>query len=406
MDYAGLLKKVPNQLKDVTNFQTAGSKINGKISIGCGLAEKTGEEALKLAVTGKALLITGKTITNLGMDKVIVSSLENAGFEIEVFDDVEPEPHIETAQKLQDIVKSDKFNVVIGLGGGSALDIAKAGAISGTNDKDIIEYMHGTPIDNESLPLILIPTTSGTGSEVSPFIVLSKGDKKLFISTPYAYPTVAIVDPLLTVTKPPKVTAFTGLDALTHGVEGYIAKPSPFSEALTLKCVEYVFKYLEKAFLNGEDIEARYYMAFASVMGMISYSQGGGLYAHSCSYILTTGKGLSHGIGCGVTLPYTLMYNIDYIKAHLNKFARVVDCDLSGTEDDIALRMVEKFYSLLGKVGMSTSIKELGVAEEEVAAFADQLVNKYYRVKNPRAMSLEEGNKFAEMLWRGELSRI
>ncbi|MGI6553544.1 MAG: iron-containing alcohol dehydrogenase [Bacillota bacterium] len=405
MNYASLKESIPNGLKDVAVFQTAGTKPLGKVAIGFGLAEKIGEEAAKFG-QGKVILVTDKNIVNLGLHLIVVNSLEQAGFEVTIFDEVEAEPHIETAQKIQEIVRQEKYALVVGLGGGSPMDMAKTTAIAATNPADISEYIQGAPITNDVLPCILVPTTSGTGSEVSPFVVTSKGDKKLFISSPYCYPTIALVDPLMTATMPPRVTAATGLDALSHGVEGFIGKPSPFSDAFTSKCVQYVFQYLQRACADGNDLEARYYMSFASVFGMMSYTQGGGLYAHSCSYILTIGKGLPHGIGCGVALPYTLAYNYDYIKDILLRFAPLIDPAIQGSDDQVAMKVIEKFYDLLGKVNIPNNLKDLGVEENEIPAMADDLVKKYYRVRNPRAMSEEESLKFMECMWQGKLERI
>jgi alcohol dehydrogenase class IV len=405
MDYFKLMEKVPENLKEIAEFRTAGVKPNGKLAFGFGLANTVGEEAAKFGV-GKALLITDKVITKLSIHEVSVNSLERAGFSVDIYDDVEAEPHLETAQKVQDFARQVKYQVVIGIGGGSSMDMAKVAAIMATNPGDALQYMTGTPIVNEGLPCILLPTTSGTGSEVSPFVVTSKGDKKLFISTPYAYATVSLVDPLLTVTMPSKVTASTGLDALTHGVEGLTGKPNALSEIFTNKCVEYTFKYLERACTDGEDLEARYYMSLASVLGMMSYTQGGGLYSHSMSYILTIHNNVPHGLGCGVTLPYTLMFNIDNIKGMLAKFVNTIEPEITGTEEELATLAITKIFNLLPKVGAPVSLRGLGVNDTSVFSMAEELVNKYYRLKNPRKMSLEEAQMLVSCMYEGKLERI
>ncbi|MEI7885414.1 MAG: iron-containing alcohol dehydrogenase [Clostridia bacterium] len=401
MNYFDLLKKVPEHLKEISEFRTTGVKPNGKLAIGFGLADKVGEEAAKFGV-GKALLVTDKVITKLGLHKVSLDSLERAGFSVDVYDEVEAEPHVETAQRIQEFVRKSDYKVVIGLGGGSPMDMAKVAAIMATNPGDVLPYMTGTAITNEGLPCILLPTTSGTGSEVSPYVVTSKDGKKLFIATPYAYATVALIDPLLTATMPAKVTAATGLDALTHGVEGLIGKPNPFSEALTNKCVEYVFDYLVRACDDSEDLEARYYMSLASVFGMMAYTQGGGLYSHSMSYILTINNNVAHGLGCGISLPYTLMFNIESINGMLAKFSKIIDPDLKGSAKELALHFIDSVHQLLTKVGAPNSLKELGISRDAIPSMADELVNKYYRVKNPRKMDLVEANKCVESMWEGK----
>lgn len=405
MDYANLKKNIPEHLSAITSIQMAGSRPMGKLSVGFGLAETVGEEAAKLGA-GKALLVTDRILTGLGVEKVVVESLTAAGFQVRVFDEVAAEPHIEIAQRLEEIVKGEDFAVVVGLGGGSPLDMAKAAALVSANPKTILEYMAGAAIENESAPLILLPTTSGTGSETSPFVVTSTAEKKLFISTPFVYPTMALVDPLLTVTMPPKVTAGTGLDALSHGVEGLIGESNPFTQAFTGKCVELVFEYLPRAVVDGLDLEARYYVSFASVMGMMSYSLGGGLYAHSCSYILTLDKNVPHGIGCGVTLPYTLMFNVEHIQEMLSSFAPSIDPAISGPVDEAAEQVVERFQSLVKEVGLPVSLKGLGVEEGDLSRYADELVNKYYRVKNPRALEPGQAETLMRAMWEGRLVKI
>ncbi len=405
MDYESLLEQVPGQLKNPAEFRTVGVKGKGKLAVGFGLVKTLGEEASKLG-SGKALLVTDKTMVKLGIHKLAVDPLEKAGFSVQVFDDVEPEPHLETCQEVQDLTRKQGFSVVVGLGGGSPMDVAKAASLAPGNPRELIDYMTGTPLEGEGLPCILVPTTSGTGSEVSPYIVTSKGDKKLFIGNPLVYGTIALVDPLLTVTMPPKVTACTGLDALSHGVEGMIGKTNPLTETFTLKCVEYVFKYLEKAVADGNDLEARYYMSFASLFGMMSYTQGGGLYAHSISYILTIDSGTPHGLGCGLSLPYTFMFNLKNIAPILVKIAPLAGVDPSGSSEAVGRKVAVRFKELVSSVGIPSSLKELGVAEKDVDRYAEDLVAKYYRVNNPRPMSPEEGLAFVRSMWDGTLTEI
>lgn len=405
MSYEDLKKLVPENLKDIAQLQTAGSKKYGKLAIGFGLAETVGSEALKFG-KGSALLITDPMIVKLGMHDVVLESLEKSGFNVDIFSDIEPEPHLEGVRKAQDVVKKGNYTVIIGMGGGSSMDTAKMSAIMGTNPGDILQYMQGTPVDIEPLPLILLPTTSGTGSEVSPFMITTIDGKKVFITTTYGYSTMSLVDPLLTATMPPKVTAATGLDALTHAVEGVITKATPLSMLLASKSVEYVFKYLERAVADGNDLEARYYMCFASVFGMMAYVQGGGLYAHSMSYILTLDINTPHGIGCGVTLPYTLMYDYDDIKDLLAELALTIDRESKGTVDEMAMSTVKKFKELLSKVKVATNLNELGVEHEKVVPYAAELINKYYRKTNPRSMNAEESLKLVESMWSGKLEKI
>lgn len=407
MDYNVLKKKIPEKLSNNIIFQTAGVKPSGKVIIGFGLAGKIDKQVAGF-FHDRILLITDNNIVSLKIHQIVINSLKEKDCQVTLFSEVEPEPKLEMARKVQEMVRKKEYSLVIGLGGGSVMDMAKTASIMATNDGDIEDYMTGTPIVKEGLPNVLIPTTSGTGSEVSPFIVLSKEDKKLFIGSPYIYATIALVDPLLTVSMPEKVTAATGLDTLSHGVEGLIANTNPFTEALSYQCIKYVFRYLEKACINGLDLEARYYMSCASVLGMMSYSQGGGLYAHSLSYILTLRNGVPHGVGCGLALPYTLLFNFDYIKPVLLKMARyILQEDISNISDEErAFKTIEGFYQLLLKVKVPARLQDLAIERSEINVFASELVNKYYRDKNPRELTEHEARELLKMMWEGSLKRI
>ena len=185
-----------------------------------------------------------------------------------------------------------------------------------------------------------------------------------------------------------------------------IGKNVPITEVLTLKCVDYVFKYLPKAVEDGEDLEARYFMSFASVFGMMSYTQGGGLYAHSMSYLLTLDGEHPHGLGCGLALPYTLMFNFDFIRQVLLKLAPIVAPDAPVTEEETAEIVVGRFKDLVKRVGLPSSLKELGIAKSRIEDYASQMVKIYYRPNNPRPMDIDEAHKLLSSMWEGKLVRI
>jgi alcohol dehydrogenase class IV len=289
------------------------------------------------------------------------------------------------------------------MGGGSVLDIAKAAALCPGDRDDILQYLDGAPVRGEGRSSILLPTTSGTGSEISPFIVLKDGNRKRFLSTPYAYATVAMIDPILTVTMPPRVTAATGLDALSHGVEGAVAKRDPYTEALSEKCVELVFGYLPKAYKDGENLAARYYMCFASVLGMMSYAQAGGLYAHSVSYILTMSHRIPHGIGCGMALPHTLLFNKQYIQPLLDRFSRAMPFATEKGETGGPLGTIRRFQDLLKTLKVPVGLCDLGVEKRMKDAFVRELMDVYPRPRNPRKMTRQDADDLFEAMWRGSV---
>lgn len=357
-----------------------GTQPSGHLSFGYDVASMTGREVLQLT-NGPVLVIADNTVVKLGIAQAIFDSLEEYNVEYDVFTDIQPEPYIKDAARAVAAAKMKDYGAVIGIGGGSALDTAKLAAAMARSDADLKSVFDDPSLITSCLPKILIPTTSGTGSEVSPYIVLCDDDgKKAFIGPPQLYATVALVDPRLTITMPASVTASTGLDALTHGVEGACGAQNPYTEALAAKCVELVLKYLPRAVKDGNDLEARYYMAFASVLGMMSYTQGGGLYAHSLSYILTKRCGLSHGAGCAIALANTLRFNAPKISKLISYLELASECG----------NLADSIYELIKNVGLPTKLSDIGISESELPHMAQELVTTYFRSKNPVEMRADQ----------------
>ncbi|NLF27625.1 MAG: iron-containing alcohol dehydrogenase [Clostridiales bacterium] len=401
MSIETLLTRVPEALRATTAIRFPGTGPHGKLLFGCGASRSVGEEARSLGARS-ALLVADPTIVALGMHRVVLDALNAAGIACTVFSDVAPEPDLPCLAAMEAVVRAGRFDLVVGFGGGSAMDVAKLAACLAVGEYTAEEIMRDGRLVTDRLPTILMPTTAGTGSEVSPYIVVSADDRKLFIGTPYLYATIALVDPLLTATMPARVTAATGLDALSHGAEGACGCPNPYTLATMEKCAELAFRYLPRAVADGDDLEARYYMSFAAVMGMLAYTQGGGLYAHSAAYVLTTEKHLPHGAGCGLALPYTLQYNFEHIGEVLDAIRSAVNRSDTFHADD-RQEAIGCVLQLVREAGMPATLAEVGYAKEDLEGFAQALVGKYYRAKNPRPMSLEEARLLAEDMLEGRL---
>ena len=385
------LVNIPARLNEETQIQFVGTKVEGKFRLGLGIAASSGEQAKKLT-NGEILIVTDPTIVAIHADEVVHGSLAEAGFAFDVYDKIKPEPDIESLEAVAQYVRRKNYGLVIGLGGGSAMDTAKIAAVSACNDCSVKMMMEDVSLIKDKLPLILMPTTAGTGSEMSPYVVASEAGRKIFISSPILYTTIAMVDPLLMKTMPPNVTASTGMDALTHGVEGAIGKTNPYTLAMAGKCTELVFKYLSRAVSDGEDIEARYYMAFASVLGMLAYTQGGGLFAHSVSYVLTSACKLPHGAGCGLALPYTLRFNEGYIKD-------VLAC----LETSIGKpNFIRQLKLLISSIGAPSTLKEIGISEDMLPEMARSLIEEYDRPSNPKKMNKEEAVYLMKSMYTGD----
>lgn len=399
--------EIPSHLKREFTFQTAGILPPNGILFGFNTIAKVGEQAKKLGAE-KVLLVTDENMVKLGYAGFVKDKLGKENIKTVIFDRVDPEPHMETADALYEMVQREKPDLVIGLGGGSAMDMAKLTAIVATNPQPPLELMTKKVVEKPALKKILIPTTSGTGSEVSMFFVCSVGRDKYFMGTPYAYAEVAIIDPGLTISLPPQITASTGIDALSHAVESLMNKlANPFYDYLGLGGIELIAKYLRRATYNGQDLEARYYMSMGATLAMISMTGTGGLYAHSISYVLAMFQPLPHGIGCGVGLPYTMAFNLPVSEDKLALIARAMGAKVDQLSTrEAAWRAAELVYELTADVKLPVSLKEMGFHQEDVPKMAEICITKYPRPNNPRPMSLEECRALFEAMWEGRLCRI
>ena len=399
--------QIPAHLQREFTFQTAGILPPNGILFGFNTVKKVGEQAKKLG--GKrAFLVTDEIMVQLGYADLVKGLLEKEGIQVDIFGKVDPEPHMETADLLFDLVKKAKSDLVVGLGGGSSMDMAKMTSILATNEQPPLELMTKKIVANPALKKILIPTTSGTGSEVSQFFVASKGHDKYFLGSAFAYPEIAIIDPALTVTMPPRVTASTGIDALSHAVESVMNKlANPWYDSIGFGGIELIAKYLRRATFNGQDLEARYYMSMGATLGMMSFTGTSALYAHSISYALAMVQPTAHGVGCGVGLPYTMSFNLPVIEDKLALIARAMGEKIDSlSAREAGKRAVELVYDLTKEVKLPVSLKEMGFRHEDVAKMAEINVTKYPRPNNPRPMSKEESLTLFEAMWEGNVWKV
>lgn len=395
---------IPSHLQREFFFQTAGTHPPNGILFGFNTVKKAGELAGRLG--GKrALLVTDEAIARMGFADLVREALEKEGIEVHIFDKVEPEPHIETADLLYETVRSESSDLVVGLGGGSAMDMAKLVSLAATNKQGPFELMDRKVVTHPPLKKILIPTTAGTGAEVSMFTVVSVGRDKYFMGTPYAYPEIAIIDPGLTVSLPPKITASTGIDALSHAIDGLMNKlANPFYDSLALGGVELIGKYLRKAHSDGQDLEARYHMAMGATLSMMAMSGTGGLYSHSVTYAMAMFRPMAHGIGCGAALAYTMAFNLPVIAGRLALIARAMGGRIESlTAQEAGKNAVDAVFNLVRDVGMPVGLQEIGFEYEEVAKMADICITRYPRANNPRPMSQEECLNLFESMWEGKV---
>ncbi len=401
--------EVPPHLREEFFFRTAGILPPHGILFGFNTFRKLGEQARNLGGK-KAVLVTDPNIVELGFAGLAREDLEKEGWGVEVFDRTEPEPHLETAAALYDFVKAGKPDLLVGLGGGSSLDLTKLISIAAANDVTPEAYVRKPPeVLKPALKKILIPTTSGTGSEVSRAMVIAVGKEKQALSSHFAYPEIAIIDPGLTVSMPPRVTAVTGIDALSHAVDTVMNKEraNPLMDSIALGGIELISRHLRRAVFTGRDLEARYYLSLASTMSMMAMTnKGPALYSHGLGYVLALFQPIAHGVACGLCLPYTMAFNLPVIEDRLALIARAMgDRGEFRSPLDAGWQAVNMVYELTRDVRMPVGLKEAGFRQEDVPRMAEVLFTRFQR-KNPRPLSREDGLALLEMMWEGKIRPI
>ena len=307
------------------------------------------------------LLVSDPFFVSSGLAEQIIS--ESDGLLTGIYGKVSANPDVEEVDACAEVIKNNKHGFVVALGGGSALDCAKAAA-SICLTQDSIRKYHGTGVlmPQEHLTLIAIPTTAGTGSEVTCVSVLTdhKNGKKSPIVSNGFYPSVAIIDPELTYSMPPKVTASTGIDVLCHALEGFWSKShQPICDALALYACKLVFTYLKRAYLDGEDKEAREKMAEASVIAGMAFTLPKTTASHACSFPLTNLYHIPHGEACGLTIDYFAKVNASVENSRLEKFAKEL-----GFSD--VVEMAETIHTLKEDMGLRNDLKDLNLTEKQI----------------------------------------
>ncbi len=367
-----------------------------RILFGLGAVEKIGTEA-QILKAKKILIITDPGVIQAGLLESITAPLQALGIAFSIFDGVEPDPRIEVVEKSVEKAKQEGIDVIIGFGGGSSLDIAKVTSIMITNQAKIDSFFGIDLVPSPGLPVILVPTTAGTGSEVTPIAILSDTKEKLKkgIVSPTLFPEVAIVDPKLTVGLPPSVTAFTGMDALTHAIEAYVSiNATDLSDLLAIGAMELISKNIRMAYANGENLSARSKMMEGSLIAGISFANAGVGAVHALAYPLGGEFHLAHGLTNTLMLPYIMRYNTLACPDRFARMAKAFGENIEGLSDLEAAEAAVKFVERLSDdLRVPRRLRDVGVPENAIPGLAEAAM-KVTRLlaNNPRKMTLEDAN--------------
>ena len=365
-----------------------------RILFGVGAVEKIGAEA-QLLKGKKVLVITDSGVIQAGLLEGVEKSLQAANIPFALFDGVEPDPRIEVVEKSVEKAKKEEIDLIIGLGGGSSLDIAKVTSIMITNSGKIDGFFGIDLVPNPGIPVILVPTTAGTGSEVTPIAILSDTKEKLKkgIVSPTLFPEVAIVDPKLTIGLPPSVTAFTGMDALTHAIEAYASiNATDLTDLFALRAMDLCSKNLRMAYAHGENLAARSNMMEGSLLAGIAFANAGVGAVHAFAYPLGGEFHLAHGLTNTLMLPYIMRYNILGCPHKFAQMAKAFGEKVEGLSEldgaETAVKFVER---LSDDIRVPRRLRDVGVPENAIPRLAEAAM-KVTRLlaNNPRKVTLED----------------
>jgi len=373
-------------------FAFTGAK---KIVFGNGTFDTLPDHIRELKAS-RPLVVLDKNLAGTGFRDRVKELLNKEGFKMTLFDkQVEAEPRLEVADEGAKAALKGKCDIVVGIGGGSAMDIAKAVAVLAANNKKAADCLGLNKVPGPGLPKIMVPTTAGTGSEVTFTSVFIRQNlkKKEGMNSPYLYPELALLDPTLTLSLPPVATASTGVDALCHAIESYTSvNASPMSEMFSLEAIQLISSSLRTCVHDGANLEAREKMLLGSLYAGLGLANAGVGAVHSLSYPLGGKYGVSHGLANTVMLPYVMSFNLP---GALEKFTVIAEV-MGEITDDLPLReaaylAVEAVQSLIEDCGIYTTLEDLNIPEEDFPELAKVAMTVTRPLENnPRKVTIED----------------
>ncbi len=354
------------------------------------------------------LLVIDPGLVQAGLIDPITAPLKKAKIPFTVYDKIDPEPGLKLADRGTKIAKKSQCDCVVGAGGGSAMDVAKAIAILLTNGGKAVDYLGLGLIKKPGVPKIMIPTSSGTGAEVTftAVFINEKTGAKGGMNGDQLYPDAAILDPELTISLPPHVTAFTGIDALTHALEAYTSTQAHvISEMYSLEAISLIADNLPAAYANGDNLQARSAMLMGSLLGGKALATAGVGLVHAMAYPMGGMFGIPHGLANAVLLPYVVEYNLI---GDMEKFAILAEI-LGQNTDELTPResaglCVDALFDLNNDVGIPATLKDLKIPFKSIPEMAEIALTVTRPVENnPRKPSLEDVIGIYETAFNGNI---
>jgi 4-hydroxybutyrate dehydrogenase len=372
-----------NMPKEPISFDLLGASVR----LGPGAVHEIGV-FFKKAGSKKVFIATDKTVVKAGLAKSSLASLEKAQIDYELFDEIEPNPSDRTIMAGAERFKKAGCNAVLGIGGGSALDAGKAIQVMASHPGHVSEYYGVAAAAKITLPkpyFIAVPTTSGTGAEVSRGCVVTNTATNTKCVVRAGLPHLAVIDPEMTLSMPPFLTAATGMDALSHNVEACVSNVyQPVCTALALEGTRLIAKSLKKAVESGSDLEARLDLAVASMMGALAFQKGLGA-VHSLAHQLSTDAGVHHGVANSLLLPHVMRFNLTHAPRELAEIGRALGENVAALSvPEAGDRARAAVIRLSKEIGIPQRLRDVGVKEDQIPAMAQKSMGDWCHPFNPR----------------------
>jgi len=358
------------------------------IRFGAGSSKELGAYLVSNKLS-RPLVVTDSTIIQLDFFKEIVNDLKSKNISVEVFSDIHKNPVKSDVYRGTDVYDETERDSIIGIGGGASLDVARAIVLRVNHREDLFKYddLIGGDIyvTNEVPHFITIPTTAGTGSEVGRSAIIADDEthQKKILFSPKLMAKIVYADPLLTMDLPPFITAATGMDALTHNMEAFLAKMyHPMCDGIALEGISLISQSLEKA-VNHPDLESRSKMLIASLMGAVAFQKGLGV-VHSLAHPLSSLLDTHHGLANAVNIPYGMQFNISGFEDKFRRIARTLNL-----EEENGEAVVKYLFELNSKINVPHHLRDIGVKEEHIETLADLAIADFAHPNNPKPVSRE-----------------
>jgi len=359
------------------------------IRFGAGASKELGDYLLKNNLS-KPLIVTDPTVSQLDFFKLIINDLKKKNISTEIFFDIHKNPVKSDVYKGTEVYDNTKRDSIIGIGGGAAIDVARAIVLRTNHREDLFKYddlVGGDVYVTNDVPhFITIPTTAGTGSEVGRSAIIADDEthQKKILFSPKLLAKIVFADPLLTMELPPFITAATGMDALTHNMEAYLAKtPHPLCEGIALEGISLIDRSLEKA-VNEPGLESRSNMMIASLMGAVAFQKGLGV-VHSLAHPLSSLLDTHHGLANAVNIPYGMEFNIEGFENKFRKIARTLEL-----REETGEAVVKYLFALNSKINIPHKLRAIGVKQEHIETLADLAIADFAHPNNPKPVSRED----------------